>query len=218
MRITPWCKSYSVTSLKERVGAGAGCRALIRGLRYAAAESGALSLICGRNSPNGASSGEQLEVTMPKDPGDDRKRDALANHRVLHPRPERVTDELFVANAFFDPRDLIQVKYEMLRRVRADEQSVSEAAARFGLSRPTFYEARAAFQRAGLRGLLPAKKGPRRRHKLSESVMAFVDEQLAADASVSPAQLARRIEEHFGLTVHPRSVSRALARRARKAP
>lgn len=155
---------------------------------------------------------------MPNDTDDDRKRDALAEHRVLHPRPERVIDELFVANPFFDPRDLVQVKYEMLRRVRADGQSISEAAARFGLSRPTFYEARAAFRRGGLRGLLPAKKGPRRRHKLSESVMAFVDEQLAADASVRPEELARRIEEHFGLKVHPRSVSRARARRARKAP
>ena len=38
--------------------------------------------------------------------------------RVLHPHPETVTAALFQDSAFFDPDDLIQVKYEMLRRSR----------------------------------------------------------------------------------------------------
>jgi hypothetical protein len=35
------------------------------------------------------------------------------------------------------PRDLVQVKYEMLRRVRVDGHSVSQSATGFGLSRPS---------------------------------------------------------------------------------
>src|SRR2546425_307046 len=109
---------------------------------------------------------------------DDPKRQQLARRRALHPAPDTVTDPLFQDDPFFDRRDAVQVKYEMLRRVRVERRSVSGAAAAFGLSRPTYYDARAAFERAGLPGLLPAKKGPRRAHKFSDIVMSFVGEQL----------------------------------------
>ena len=43
-------------------------------------------------------------------------------HGVLHKRLEQVTDELFRQGDFFDPRDLVQVKYEMLRRIYNDKK------------------------------------------------------------------------------------------------
>ena len=55
----------------------------------------------------------------------DAKTDALKQHGCLNPRADAVRDELFLSNAFFDPRDLLQVKYEMLRRVREDAAPVS---------------------------------------------------------------------------------------------
>jgi transposase len=153
---------------------------------------------------------------MTKAKRDDPKPKALRASATLNPHPEKVTDELFLEHGFFDPSDLVQVKYEMLRRVRVEGQAVSRAARSFGLSRPTFYKAQAEYERAGLVGLLPARRGPRRAHKLSEPVMAFVAEQLAADESQRLGELARRIEERFGLQVHPRSIERALARRQKK--
>jgi hypothetical protein len=114
-------------------------------------------------------------------PADDSKRDELARRGCLHPHPERVTDPLFTSDPFFDRRDAVQVKYEMLRSVREEGRSVTRAAEQFGFSRPTFYQARAAFECAGMPGLLPVKKGPRRAHKLSKSVMTFIDEQLVTE-------------------------------------
>lgn len=87
----------------------------------------------------------------------DPKADALREHGCLHPSPEKVVDELFASGAFFDARDLVQVKYEMLRRVRVDGNSVSDSAARFGLSRPSYYQAQAAFDAGGLQALLEAQ-------------------------------------------------------------
>ena len=110
----------------------------------------------------------------------------------------------------------MQVKYEMLRAVRVEGRSASQAAQHFGFSRPTFYQARAAFAQAGLPGLLAAKKGPRRAHKLSTTVMVFVHAQRDADPSLSLATLAERVRDRWGLTVHPRSIRRALARPAKK--
>ena len=104
----------------------------------------------------------------------DAKVAALAETRTLNPRPEAVRDEQFASSEFFDARDLVQVKYEMVRRVRVDGAPVTAAAAAFGFSRPSYYEAAAAVDRDGLGGLVPAKPGPRRAHKLTDEVIAYV--------------------------------------------
>ena len=147
---------------------------------------------------------------------DDPKSKALQKLRCLNPRPDKVTSELFQANDFFDPRDLLQVKYEMLRRVRVDQRPIRQVAFQFGFSRPSVYKALATFDRTGLLGLVRTKPGPRRAHKLSESVVKFIEEQKREDGSVTLDQLVNRIKRQFGLVVHTRSIQRALKRKKKK--
>jgi len=147
---------------------------------------------------------------------DDPKSKALQKLRCLNPRPQKVSSELFEKNDFFDPRDLLQVRYEMLRRVRVDRQPIRQVAFQFGFSRPSVYKALATFDRTGLLGLVRTKPGPRRAHKLSESVVKFIEEQKREDGSVTLDQLVNRIKRHFGLVVHTRSIQRALKRKKKK--
>jgi transposase len=154
---------------------------------------------------------------MARRPRPDPKLDALRESGTLNPRPAGVADEAFRASDFFDARDLVQVKYEMLRRVRVDRTPVTHAAGAFGVSRPTFYQAQAAFTQAGLGGLVPRKRGRRRAHKLTPDVMAYVAEARAGGRP-STAALVQQIEARFGVKVHPRSVERALGRAEKKRP
>jgi hypothetical protein len=85
---------------------------------------------------------------------------ALQQQGTLNPRPKAVRDPLFLQDDFFDPRDLVQVKYEMLRRVRTEGQSVTDAAVSFGFSRPSFYQAQSAFEDDGLAGLVHRPVNP----------------------------------------------------------
>lgn len=142
----------------------------------------------------------------------DPKVEALAGSRTLNPRPGAVTDEAFTSSEFFDPRDLVQVKYEMLRRVSQDGMSVSSAAAAFGLSRQTSYQAAAALGEAGLAGLLPGKPGPRGAHKLTGQVVEHLQALVASDPGLRPAELAEAVAQRFGIRVHSRPGERALAR------
>lgn len=146
----------------------------------------------------------------------DPKAESLRQRGSLNPRPEQVRDERFGVGEFFDPRDLVQVKYEMVRRARAEGQPAARAAAEFGFSRPSFYAAETALERGGLLALVPAKPGPRRAHKLSEQVMEFVERTRRAEPSLRASDLAAAIRERFGIQVHPRSVERALIRREKK--
>ena len=144
--------------------------------------------------------------------GPDPKEAALAGARCLNPHPEQVTDAEFLASDFFDARDAVQVKYEMVRKVKAAGAPVTEAAAAFGYSRPAYYAAAAALEASGLEGLVPARPGPRGAHKLTEPILAWAEQQLTASPGLRPAQLADPIEQAFGVRAHPRSIERALAR------
>jgi transposase len=147
--------------------------------------------------------------------GEDPKVQALRAERSLNPRPEAVGDERFAGSEFLDARDLVQVKYEMVRRARVDGEPVSRAAGAFGFSRPSFYAAQSALDRGGLAALVPGRPGPKRAHKMTGEVVAFARERLSADPKLSSRVLVELIAERFGVRVHRRSVERALARAER---
>lgn len=144
------------------------------------------------------------------------KRQTLQDNGTLNPHAERVTDRLFLEHDFFDARDLLQVKYEMLRRVQAEGWSVTHAAQTFGFSRLSFYNALSAFEREGLGALVGKKRGPKGAHKLSAEVMAFVAQLIADHPHMNAPVLAQHIEQRFGRSVHPRSIERALKRQEKK--
>src|ERR1035438_9481085 len=135
---------------------------------------------------------------MPKKPPPDPKSLALRQQGCLNPHPEQVKDELFQTREFFDPRDLVQVKYEMLRRVETEGLPVNQSAAAFGFSRPSFYQAQAGFQQGGLPALMPQKRGPKRAHKLTAEVLTFIRQARQEDPSLHLAALVSRIQDQIG--------------------
>lgn len=141
----------------------------------------------------------------------DRKETALLSNGTLNPFSKAVSDVKFQEGEFFDPRDIVQVKYEMLRRVSVDQASVTDATEEYGVSRPTYYQAKANFDEGGVAGLVPKKRGPRGPRKLQGEILAFVEEQLASGELIRARELARRVQEKFSLEIHPRTIERALA-------
>jgi transposase len=142
---------------------------------------------------------------------DDTKSQALAQDGALNPHPEAVRDPLFIGNPFFDPKDLVQVRYEMVRRHCADGISISDVATTFGVTRPTFYKAQSALAATGLLGLVPHLRGPKGGHKISDDVVAFLTDLKAASPELTMSQCLGAIEARFSIKVHRRSLERALA-------
>lgn len=149
---------------------------------------------------------------MPADRPTTEKQRRLQQQATLNPRPNAVSHSLFLGGEFFDPHDLLQVKYEMLRLVSVEKRPVSEAAKMCGFSRPSFYQAQAAFAQGGLAGLIPQKRGPRSGHKLTPTVMKFLAEARVAEPSVRAERLASLVHKNFGVQVHPRSIERQFVR------
>jgi transposase len=144
----------------------------------------------------------------------DPKAEVLRQQGTLHPNPEMIRDEAFQRDAFFDRRDVVQVRYEMLRRHKVDGEAVTEVAGNFGISRQAYYMTEAAFENQGIAGLLPRPHGPQRAHKCTDEILDFV-EQWHADPS-APETVSEAVEKQFGVSIHPRSIARALTRRKKK--
>jgi transposase len=140
-----------------------------------------------------------------------RRLQALSAEGATHPHPQAVTDPLFRDSAFFDPNDLAQVKYEMLRSVQKEGRAVMEAAQAFGLSRPVFYVAQELFQREGLPGLLPRKRGPKGPHKLNDEALGILVQAIhEAGRMLKGEELAALLVQRCGVEAHPRSILRKL--------
>src|SRR6059036_640334 len=145
---------------------------------------------------------------MPNSPS--AKLQALKAAGTFNPRADQVSHPLFQQSDFFDPHDLVQLKYETLRALKADDYSIARAASDFGFSRPTIYQAQSQFQKEGLEGLLPRKRGPKQPHKLKPNVLAHLRELATAQPASSPKELARALRQRFRVKLHPRTVEKAL--------
>ncbi len=133
------------------------------------------------------------------------RRHALETSGLVHPHPQAVTAPLFAGNdGFFMPLDKVQVKYEMLRAHFADGDTVTEAARSHGYSRAEFYLVAAAFDAAGMTGLLDERRGRKGPTKLTAQVIAFLD----GLGECSAAQAAAELESALGVRLHRRSIQR----------
>jgi len=131
---------------------------------------------------------------------------ALETEGLLHPRADAVTATLFTGGGFFLAADKVQVKYEMLRAHLLDGVPVTAASAAHGYSRAGFYLVAAAFEQAGMSGLLDNKRGRRGPVKLTAEIVEFLQ---TAPPAQSGAELAEQVADRFGVVLHRRTVERA---------
>lgn len=149
-------------------------------------------------------------------PDENQKLEKLAEANCLNVNSKSVKDSNFIKDNFFDPNDLIQVKYEMVRKVEVEGWSISNAANEFGMSRPTFYEAKEQIEKEGVFGLIPKRRGPKSPHKITDEILNFITEEKQKNVAITANDLTERIEKKFKTKIHPRSLDRAIKQRNKK--
>ena|SRR5271166_2509240 len=159
-----------------------------------------------------------LLYTLNPVPPDPKKIEALRSCGALNRHPEEVRNPLFTQNDFFDPHDLVQLKYETIRAVQVDGRPIAQAALDSGLSRPTIYEARENFRQEGIEGLLPEKRGPKSPRKLTPEVRSYLEELIGSNPDLKAAALVQNVRRRFGVLLHVRTVEKALRKKGRQTP
>jgi transposase len=159
-----------------------------------------------------------LVYTITFVPPNPKKIEALRSCGALNRNPQKVRHPLFTEHDFFDPHDLVQLKYETIRAVEVDDRPIAQASVDFGLSRPTIYETQENFRQEGFGGLLPQKRGPKKARKLTPEVRLYLEELVASEPDLKAPVLAKRARKRFGIVLHPRTIEKALVKKGRQTP
>lgn len=142
------------------------------------------------------------------------KNDVLKKNGTYNKDSDSVIAKEFRGGIFFDPNDLVQVKYEMLRSVAKNETSVSEASKKYGLSRQSYYINKTAVNAGGIAALIPQKPGPRKAYKLTDKGCEFIDSYISEYPDANAHQANRALYEATGISVHDRTVMRYLSKKS----
>lgn len=142
-----------------------------------------------------------------------KKSDVLKQNGTYNPDHESVKAEEFHSGAFFDPEDLVQVKYEMIRSVAKGEKTIKEAAEQYGLSRQSYYIIKKKVDANGLSGLVPEKTGPKGSYKLKDEDKKFIDSYVIEHPNANSNEVNKALHAKTGLTVHNRTVGRYMSKR-----
>ncbi len=145
------------------------------------------------------------------------KQDILVKNGTYNRNHASVTEQRFMDDDFYDPRDLTQVKYEMLRAVRESKESIGEIAIRFGFSRAGFYKVKDAFEREGLSAFVSNKSGPHGSWKLTREHRRFIDGYLLENPSASSADVVSILQTQMGLIVSKRTIERYRSQKKQRA-
>jgi transposase len=138
------------------------------------------------------------------------KDETLKRNGSFNNNHENVHAGIFNTTSFFDKRDIVQVKYEMIRAASKKEGSISEIADLFGFSRKSYYQISKAFETDGLCALLPKKTGPKGASKLNPDVLEFIDSFIDGHKTAKSKEISAALEAEMGIKVHPRTIYRHL--------
>lgn len=136
------------------------------------------------------------------------KKKFLEQEGLLNPKPQRVSHPFFETLDFFDPLDLPQVRYEMIRAGRVENISVAESCKLFGFSREYFYKLERTFMARGYVALLGSTMGRRPIIALNQEVVNFIVHRKIEEPKLSGENLRQEIRRLYNVVCSRRTVER----------
>ena len=141
------------------------------------------------------------------------KTKTLIENGSYNKNADSVNDLKFKSNPYFDPHDLVQVKYEMLRSVKTDGLNVSNASNQFGFSRTAYYKIEKRFNDAGVDGLCTQKTGPKLPSKITSDIEEYVTQLKEDNPGITNDDIVEKIKSEKGVSIHKRSLQRVQAKK-----
>ncbi len=139
-----------------------------------------------------------------------KKYEFLEKEGLLNQKPERIVTLRFADNDFFDPLDLPQVRYEMLRSARIEKIPVAQTCKAYGFSREYFYKLERNFKAHGLVALLGSPKGRRPLIAINQEVVNFIVHRKIDNPKLSGDDLRKEILQLYKIDCSRRTVERVI--------
>lgn len=134
----------------------------------------------------------------------------LKKEGLLNQKPDRISHSLFKIHDFFDPLDLLQVRYEMLRSVKVDGYPVAKVCRTFGFSREYYYKLWRMFLERGFVGLLGAPQGRRPLIALNQELVNFIIHKKLENPKLPSKKICKQIINIYHIECSTRTVERII--------
>ena len=141
------------------------------------------------------------------------KEDILMENGTYNKKYKNVKTPKFIDDHFFDPMDIVQVKYEMLKEVEREGVTVTDATDNYGFSRTAYYNIKDAFSKQGIKGLIPERTGPKSPHKLTREYQKRIDECVAGNPGISSNEIAELLNKDGSINISKRTIERYRAKK-----
>ena len=136
------------------------------------------------------------------------KKEILMKNGTFNKNYKKVTEEKFSEGGFYDPMDIVQVRYEMIKETERGGKTIDRISNAYGYSRASYYHIRDNFNKNGMSALIPERTGPKDASKLTGDLREFINEYIGRAPSASSSKIAKAIEQSKGVSVSKRTVER----------
>jgi len=141
------------------------------------------------------------------------KIEILKSNGTYNKRYDTVKKPEFLTRGFYDPMDIVQVKYEMLREVQESDKAIGEVAGEYGFSRTAYYNIKESYDKSGMFSLISEKPGPRGPHKLTSQLQSFIDEYTEVHPQASASEITVAIQGETGVSISKRTIERYVSKK-----
>jgi len=141
------------------------------------------------------------------------KKETLVSNGTYNKNYMKVKNKKFIEESFYDPMDIIQVKYEMLKDALYGNRSIMEIANEFGFSRASFYKIKNEFDKKGISAFIHDKVGPKEPYKLKDNFKEYIDKYIQNNPGVSSNEIAINLNKDKEVNISKRTIERYRSRK-----
>jgi len=136
------------------------------------------------------------------------KKEILIKNGTFNKNHDKVKREGFSEGGFYDPMDIVQVRYEMIKDADDSEKTIGQISSEYGYSRASYYHIKDNFDKGGIAALIPERTGPKEARKLTGDLREYIKEYTQRNPKASSSKIAAEIESVKGVTVSKRTIER----------
>ena len=138
-----------------------------------------------------------------------------ANH-TFNFRNDKVIASRFIESDLYASRDLLQVRYELVRSIEEGDIALDEVPDKYGVSSVTAKRYVRSFKEGGMIALVPEQKGPKGPSSLDDEALRFIDSYIAEHPKASGRKVHEALESERHLGISKRTVERYLSSKKAK--
>lgn len=136
------------------------------------------------------------------------KKETLLGNGSFNKNYSKVKKAKFLEDSFYDPMDIIQIKYELIQDAKDARGGIEKITSDYGYTRASYYLIKAAFEKGGLAALAPGKTGPKTPYKLTLERQEHIERYISENPSANSAEVVADLLGSKGIKISKRTVER----------